>query len=106
MTPGTCQTPPLARPSPVHDDTVDVFRHGHRNARTVTIATDPHSLRHQAPCTRADVAHPPASSPGPLRHSIVVVTIDLLHAPRPPPRPINRGTLRSISAHSPTLLPP
>jgi hypothetical protein len=60
------------------------IRHGHRNARTVTIATDPHSLRHQAPCTRADVAHTQSPLLAPSSPWNADVVDDLARSPQYP----------------------
>jgi hypothetical protein len=67
------------------------IRHGHRNARTVTIATGPHFLRHQVPRTRLEVADPSASSPVPRNHRSAIVIDDRLRTPRPRPPAIKGG---------------
>jgi hypothetical protein len=99
MMPGTCQTPPLARPSPVHDDTVDVFRHGHRNARTMT--TRPFLLwpHHDARRAHRDTRDTPRPSPAPSMPWNGDATINLPAPPRPSLAPINADAPWTISAH-------
>ena len=110
VTPSAPTTPRHQRPrvaSPQHQDATrhhhelahalspsprtTTFRHGPRNARTVTIATDPHFLRRQVPRTRLEVADPSASAPVPRNHRRAIVIDDQLRTPRPRPPAIKGG---------------